>query len=129
MDNGMLLVNFGALSQASLDIQKAIDELHSQLGQLERDSRRLVDSWSGAAQAAYAERQRKWTTASDDLAVILRNIKVAVDDSAADYQDTERKAQQRSSERSQRPGQPHSGCSRPPRSATSGHQPIAVRDD
>ena len=95
MDNGLLLVNFGALQQASADIQKALNTLQSQLSQLERDAGPLVATWSGAAQAAYAERQRKWTAASEDLANILRNIKIAVDESAADYQDTERKAQQR----------------------------------
>jgi early secretory antigenic target protein ESAT-6 len=95
MDNGLLLVNFGALQQASADIQKALNTLQAQLSQLERDAGPLVATWSGAAQAAYAERQRKWTAASEDLANILRNIKIAVDESAADYQDTERKAQQR----------------------------------
>jgi ESAT-6 family protein len=95
MDNGLLLVNFGALQQASADIQKALNTLQAQLSQLDRDAAPLVATWSGAAQAAYAERQRKWTTASEDLANILRNIKIAVDESAADYQDTERKAQQR----------------------------------
>jgi WXG100 family type VII secretion target len=95
MDNGLLLVNFGALQQASADIQKALNTMQAQLSQLQRDAGPLVATWSGAAQAAYAERQRKWTAASEDLATILRNIKVAVDESAADYQDTERKAQQR----------------------------------
>ena len=95
MDNGLLLVNFGALQQASADIQKALNTMQAQLSQLERDAGPLVATWSGAAQAAYAERQRKWTAASEDLANILRNIKIAVDESAADYQDTERKAQQR----------------------------------
>lgn len=95
MDNGLLLVNFGALQQASADIQKALNTMQAQLSQLERDAGPLVATWSGAAQAAYAERQRKWTAASEDLASILRNIKIAVDESAADYQDTERKAQQR----------------------------------
>jgi WXG100 family type VII secretion target len=95
MDNGLLLVNFGALQQAGADIQKALNTMQSQLSQLERDAGPLVATWSGAAQAAYAERQRKWTAASEDLANILRNIKIAVDESAADYQDTERKAQQR----------------------------------
>jgi 6 kDa early secretory antigenic target len=95
MDNGLLLVNFGALQQGSGDIQKALNTMQSQLSQLERDAGPLVATWSGAAQAAYAERQRKWTAASEDLANILRNIKIAVDESAADYQDTERKAQQR----------------------------------
>ena len=82
-------------SRRSADIQKALNTLQSQLSQLERDAGPLVATWSGAAQAAYAERQRKWTAASEDLANILRNIKIAVDESAADYQDTERKAQQR----------------------------------
>jgi 6 kDa early secretory antigenic target len=95
MDNGLLLVNFGAPQQGSADIQKALNTMQSQLSQLERDAGPLVATWSGAAQAAYAERQRKWTAASEDLANILRNIKIAVDESAADYQDTERKAQQR----------------------------------
>lgn len=95
MDNGLLLVNFGALSQASGDIQKALNELRSQLDQLERDAGPLVSTWDGAAQAAYQERQRKWQTAANELSEILRHVKIAVDESAADYQDTERKATHR----------------------------------
>ncbi len=95
MDNGLLLVNFGALERASMDIQKALTELQSQLGQLEVNGGKLVDNWDGPAQAAYRERQRKWQTAASDLSEILRNIKFAVDESAADYQDTERKATNR----------------------------------
>jgi early secretory antigenic target protein ESAT-6 len=95
MDNGLLLVNFGALQQGSADIQKALNDLQSQLSQLDRDAGPLVATWNGAAQQAYAERQRKWTAAADDLASILRNIKVAVDESAADYQHTESQAQKR----------------------------------
>ena len=95
MNDGVLLVNFGALAQASADLQKALNELQSQLGQLERDAGPLVSTWSGPAQAAYQARQRKWQAAANDLSDILRNIKLAVDDSAADYQTTERAATQR----------------------------------
>jgi WXG100 family type VII secretion target len=95
MNDGVLLVNFGALAQASADIQKALNELQSQIGQLERDAGPLVATWSGPAQAAYRARQQKWQTAANDLSDILRNIKLAVDDSAADYQNTERAATQR----------------------------------
>jgi len=95
VDNGMLLVNFGALQQGSADIQKALNTMQSQLSQLERDAAPLVATWAGDAQTAYQQRQAKWTSASDDLANILRNIKIAVDESAQDYQDTEHKAQQR----------------------------------
>jgi early secretory antigenic target protein ESAT-6 len=72
MDNGLLLVNFGALQQASADIQKALNTMQAQLSQLARDAGPLVATWSGAAQAAYAERQRKWTAASEDLASAIR---------------------------------------------------------
>jgi 6 kDa early secretory antigenic target len=95
MENGLLLVNFGTLMQASADIQRALNELQSQLSQLERDAGPLVATWQGDAQAAYAERQRKWNSASLDLSTILSSIKRAVDESAADYQDTERRATQR----------------------------------
>ena len=95
MNDGLLLVNFGALQQASLDIQRALTELVNQLGQLERDAGPLVATWDGPAQAAYRERQAKWQAAAGELSQILRNIKLAVDDSAADYQDTERRATNR----------------------------------
>ncbi|GGK96797.1 WXG100 family type VII secretion target [Mangrovihabitans endophyticus] len=95
MDNGLLLVNFGALQQAGADIQKALNELQSQLTQLEQDAGPLVATWEGEAMSAYQQRQARWRAASNDLSEILRNIKIAVDESAADYLDTERKATSR----------------------------------
>jgi WXG100 family type VII secretion target len=67
MNDGMLLVNFGALTQAGADIQKAISRLESELNQLEQDAGPLVATWSGAARDAYAERQKRWQSASLDL--------------------------------------------------------------
>jgi early secretory antigenic target protein ESAT-6 len=95
MNDGLLLVNFGALVQAGADIQKALNQLQSELHQLERDAGPLVASWGGEAQTAYQERQRRWQSAATDLSEILRRIKIAVDDSVTDYQDTERRATQR----------------------------------
>lgn len=94
-NDGLLLVNFGSLNQASADIQRALNTLTSQLDQLERDAGPLVDSWDGDAKQAYAERQAKWRSASRDLHSILHNIKKAVDQSAEDYISTERQATQR----------------------------------
>ncbi|MET7747464.1 WXG100 family type VII secretion target [Micromonospora sp. NPDC005367] len=91
MDNGVLVVNFAALQQASADIQKALNTLDSQLGQLERDAAPLVSGWTGEAQQAYEQRQARWRSASQDLQAMLRDIKLAVDDSATDYLDTEKK--------------------------------------
>ena len=48
-------------------------------------------TWDGEAQQAYEQRQARWRSASQDLQAMLREIKLAVDDSAADYLDTEKK--------------------------------------
>jgi 6 kDa early secretory antigenic target len=92
MNDGLLVVNFGALQQASADIAKALGTLEAQLNQLERDAAPLVHTWAGEARNAYAERQARWRAASHDLQNILRDIKNAVDESASDYLATERKA-------------------------------------
>lgn len=91
MNDGVLVVTFPALQQASADIQKALSTIETQLGQLERDAAPLVATWSGEAKQAYDQRQARWRSASQDLQSMLREIKLAVDDSAADYLSTEKK--------------------------------------
>lgn len=95
MNDGMLKVNFGALAEAASDIQAAVNELDARLGQLKIDAGPLVESWEGAAQTAYYARQQRWTQASDDLKGILRDIQIAVDQSAQDYAATESSAEKR----------------------------------
>ena len=87
--DGLLVVNFAALEQASRDIQSAINELEGQLANLDADAKPLVATWSGAAREAYDANHLKWTNAANDLTRMLRDIKVAVDESAAEYQVTE----------------------------------------
>jgi WXG100 family type VII secretion target len=95
MNDGLLRVNFGSLAQAGADIHKAVSELETKLAQLEADARPLVDTWEGKAQAAYFQRQQKWSTAATDLKNILHDIKIAVDQSAQDYATTEGNAEKR----------------------------------
>jgi WXG100 family type VII secretion target len=85
----MLVVQFGALQQASGSIQAALNTLESQLSQLESDAAPLVASWQGDAKISFEIRQQKWRTAAQDLSAILREIKGAVDESCASYQSTE----------------------------------------
>jgi WXG100 family type VII secretion target len=87
----VLVVNFAALQQASADIQGALSALETQLGQLERDAAPLVVTWDGAARQAYDARQARWRQAADDLSRILRDIKRALDESAFDYQNAEKR--------------------------------------
>jgi WXG100 family type VII secretion target len=91
MSDGTLVVNFAALQQASTDIQMAINTMTSQLGQLESDAAPLVSTWDGAARAAYQQRQAIWRRAAEDLSAMLTEIRVSVDQSAADYDSTERR--------------------------------------
>ncbi|MFY1673709.1 WXG100 family type VII secretion target [Plantactinospora sp. WMMB334] len=91
MSDGLLVVNFAALQQASADIQKALNTLGSQLDQLESDAAPLVNSWEGEAKEAYAVRQARWRQGAHDLSNMLRDIKMALDESAADYLSTEKK--------------------------------------
>ncbi|MFI5835104.1 MULTISPECIES: WXG100 family type VII secretion target [Micromonospora] len=91
MEHGVLVVNFAALQQAGADIQRALTTLESQLAQLERDAAPLVASWNGEAREAYEQRQSRWRAASQDMQAMLRDIKLAVEDSAADYLDTEKR--------------------------------------
>ena len=87
----VLVVNFAALQQASADIQSALGALTNQVADLERDAAPLVATWDGAAREAYDVRQARWRNAAEDLSRILRDIKVAVDESAADYHHTEQR--------------------------------------
>jgi WXG100 family type VII secretion target len=91
MNDDILVVNFPALQQASADIQKALNTLDSHLAQLERDAAPLIATWDGDARQAYDQRQSRWRTASADLQAMLRDIKLALDDSAADYLSTEKR--------------------------------------
>jgi WXG100 family type VII secretion target len=86
-----MIVNFAAMQQASVDIQSALNALTNQLAELERDAAPLVATWDGAAREAYDVRQARWRGAADDLSRILRDIKVALDESATDYHHTEQR--------------------------------------
>jgi 6 kDa early secretory antigenic target len=94
-NDGVLLVNFGALRQAGADIQKAVNTLQAQLDQLERDAGPLVATWQGKAKEAYEARQARWRAASGDLQRILQGIHGAVEHSTDDYLRTEQQAAQR----------------------------------
>jgi WXG100 family type VII secretion target len=91
VNDDVLVVNFAALESAGTDIAHAIAELEGQLEQLERDAAPLVAHWSGDARSAYDARVARWRTAAADMTRTLRDIKIAIDESAADYRATERR--------------------------------------
>lgn len=86
-----LVVNFHALTQASADISSALSKMQGSLDTLEGDAAKLVATWKGSAQDAYATRQRQWRAAANDLAQMLSDIRAALDESASHYDSTEKK--------------------------------------
>jgi early secretory antigenic target protein ESAT-6 len=95
MNDGLLLVNFGELDNASANIGRALATLTNDLAELERKGNALKDTWSGSAKDAYEQRQDRWQAASRDLQTILQDIRNALDRSKTDYHDTERAATNR----------------------------------
>lgn len=85
----MIRVEFGALQHAGDSINTALRALENQLAELERDAAPLVATWQGDAQQAYQVRQTRWREAAEGLSVMLRDIKRALDESAAEYASTE----------------------------------------
>ena len=85
----MIRVEFGALQHASDSINNGLRALQNQLAEVERDAAPLVATWQGDAQQAYQVRQTRWREAAENLSVMLRDIKRALDESAADYLNTE----------------------------------------
>jgi WXG100 family type VII secretion target len=94
-NDGVLLVNFGALQTASSDIARAVSALQSELDSLESAAAPLKETWDGAAKQAYEERQQRWREAAASLTQILQNIQGAVDRAGEDYMATEKAATQR----------------------------------
>jgi len=90
MSGDQLLVQFGALQNASQNISKAVNTLHSKLSDLESAAGPLVQAWAGDAKEAYAQRQQQWRNAAQDITNILAQIKSALDESADQYAATER---------------------------------------
>jgi 6 kDa early secretory antigenic target len=91
MDGQKLVVNFPALEHASASIDRALGALTARLEEVDTMGRRLSAGWTGAAQEAYQSRQTGWQQAAGDLALTLKDIRVALDEAMHRYLDTERR--------------------------------------
>jgi WXG100 family type VII secretion target len=85
-----LLVNFGQLQAAAGHIDTAINSLHTNLSDLQNEAKPLIATWDGIAQAAYQQRQQQWNSAAQDITNLLQSIKKALEESTADYIQTEK---------------------------------------
>jgi early secretory antigenic target protein ESAT-6 len=87
--NDTLVVDFGAMDHASHSIQTALNTLQARLDEVSELGRRLTAGWQGDARDAYSARQSNWERAGTDLAQMLRDIKLGLDESMQRYLETE----------------------------------------
>ena len=91
--DGQLVYNFSTMAGAASAIDTAVGTMRHLLSQLESDLRPLEsEAWTSEAQAAYKIRKDKWNTASNHIAQILSQVKMAVEESASRMQATDRRA-------------------------------------
>jgi early secretory antigenic target protein ESAT-6 len=85
-----ILVNFQTVSQASSDVASTANRIKSQLDDLEAMVKRVANTWEGAAQEGYQQKQAQWDQTADHLHQVLLKISSALQNSADNYQATEK---------------------------------------
>ncbi len=85
-----ILVNFQTVSQASSDVRTTANSIKSQLDDLEAAVKRVANTWEGSAQEGYQTKQRQWDQTADHLHQVLMKISTALQNSADNYQSTEK---------------------------------------
>jgi len=91
--DGQIVYNFSTISGAVSAIDYATSTMRHLLSQLEGDLRPLEsEAWTSEAQAAYKIRKDRWTAASNHIAVILTQVKGALENSAHRMQATDKRA-------------------------------------
>jgi early secretory antigenic target protein ESAT-6 len=85
-----ILVNFQTVSQASSDVRTTANNIKSQLDDLEAAVKRVANTWEGAAQEGYQNKQRQWDQTAEHLHQVLMKISTALQNSADNYQSTEK---------------------------------------
>jgi 6 kDa early secretory antigenic target len=85
-----ILVNFQTVSTASSDVRTTANNIKSQLDDLEASVKRVANTWEGAAQEGYQQKQRQWDQTAEHLHQVLMKISTALQNSADNYQATEK---------------------------------------
>lgn len=85
-----ILVNFATVTQASTDVKSTAGRIKSQLDDLESMVKRVASTWEGSAQEGYQAKQRQWDQTADHLHQVLMKISTALQNSADNYQSTEK---------------------------------------
>jgi 6 kDa early secretory antigenic target len=78
-------VNPAQVIELSGQIRNGASGIKSQLDELDSEVGKLRASWSGSAQQAYDDAQRKWTQSLTDLNTLLQQIASKTEEIAQHY--------------------------------------------
>jgi early secretory antigenic target protein ESAT-6 len=85
-----ILVNYATITNASTDVRNTAGRIKQQLDDLETAVKRVATTWEGEAQEGYQRKQRDWDKTAADLHATLMKIATALQNSAENYQATEK---------------------------------------
>lgn len=87
---GHVLVNFGAVEQASGDVEQIAGQIAQQLGDLKSFLQPLVATWEGTASADWRALQGRWDTTAQDLHTVLQDMARALRTAGSNYSSAEK---------------------------------------
>jgi WXG100 family type VII secretion target len=91
--DGQIRYDFNTIGGAVQAIDAAVASMRGTLSQLESDLRVLeTDAWTSEAQMAYKIRKDKWHKSAEHIAMILGQVKVALQGAADRMHATDKKA-------------------------------------
>jgi early secretory antigenic target protein ESAT-6 len=85
-----ILVNYATITNASTDVRNTAGRIKQQLDDIEAAVKRVATTWEGEAQEGYQRKQRDWDKTAADLHQTLMKIATALQNSAENYQATEK---------------------------------------
>jgi 6 kDa early secretory antigenic target len=83
-------VQFGTMAEGEAEFASIYQALHSTLTTLESQLQSTLNTWTGAAQAAYHVEKSKWDAAAMDMASVVSQLGKAVGIANTNYQSAER---------------------------------------
>jgi 6 kDa early secretory antigenic target len=85
--------SFPQLNAAADSCKTAVSTMMSRIEDFESTCNALKATWDGEAQSVYTIREKEWSSAADDLKILLEGIERALRQSATEMQASEQRNQ------------------------------------
>ncbi|OEU92325.1 WXG100 family type VII secretion target [Streptomyces oceani] len=85
-------ITYGTVTAAAEDIRSSGTQIASELQNLDARVQKVVNTWDGAAKAAYYARHQQWSNDIEGLTQTLSAIATALYDATDGYKGTDKKA-------------------------------------